>query len=74
MLMKAFQSARQEQVMNFFLSVIDASGTTFEQSLLGARGRLTIDPENVEALLSKQFNGARAPRPLTMYSSLTRRL
>jgi len=43
--------------MQFFLSVVEESGITFEQSVLGARGINTIDPENIEALLSKQFSG-----------------
>ena len=55
--MKAFQYARSQQIMQFFLSVVEESGITFEQSVLGARGINTIDPENIEALLSKQFSG-----------------
>jgi cytochrome P450 len=54
---KAFQYARAQQIMQFFLSVVEESGMTFEQNLLGARGIDTIDPENIEALLSKQFSG-----------------
>jgi hypothetical protein len=57
--------------MKFFMSVVDASGTTFEQSLLGAKGIDTIDPENIEAILSKQFNGMKAAMHLIAYSVLT---
>jgi len=41
--------------------VVEDSGTTFEQNLLGARGIDTIDPENIEAILSKKFNGNSFP-------------
>ena len=55
LLMKAFQCARKEQILQFFLSVVEESGSTFEQNLLGARGIDTVDPQNIEAILSKQF-------------------
>jgi hypothetical protein len=57
LLYKAFHYARQGCVLQFFLNVVDESGTTFEQSLLGARGIDTIDPENIETVLSKNFQG-----------------
>ncbi|KAM5354414.1 hypothetical protein ACJ41O_001063 [Fusarium nematophilum] len=45
--------------------VTDESGTAFEQNLLGARSIDTIDPENIEAILSTNFNdyslGLRSP-------------
>ncbi|KAL9070230.1 MAG: hypothetical protein Q9157_005894 [Trypethelium eluteriae] len=43
--------------MQLFLDVVEGSGMTFEQSLLGTRGIDTIDPENIEAVLSTQFEG-----------------
>lgn len=48
--------------MQFFLSVIEESGYTFEQALLGARGIDTVDPENIEAVLSTQFSGTESPQ------------
>ncbi|KAK2594964.1 hypothetical protein QQS21_007322 [Conoideocrella luteorostrata] len=53
------------QILRFFLEVVEESGTTFEQNLLGARGVNTVDPRNIEAILSTNFNdyslGLRAP-------------
>lgn len=57
MLMKAFNYSRRMQILQFFLEVVDTSGTTFEQNLLGARGIDTIDPRNIEAILSTNFDG-----------------
>ncbi|KHN98863.1 Cytochrome P450 [Metarhizium album ARSEF 1941] len=45
--------------------VVEESGTTFQQNLLGRRGVNTVDPRNIEAILSTNFNdyslGLRAP-------------
>jgi hypothetical protein len=43
--------------MKYFVSIIDNSGTTFEQNVLGARGIGTVDPANIEAILYSQFHG-----------------
>lgn len=70
LLVKAFKHAREMRVLQLFLDVVEESGTTFEQNLLGARGVDTIDPKNIEAILSTNFSdyslGLRAPtfRPL----------
>jgi hypothetical protein len=45
------------QILHFFLEVVEESGSTFEQSLLGSRGVGTVDPQNIEAILSVNFNG-----------------
>ncbi|KAL4813454.1 cytochrome P450 [Aspergillus spinulosporus] len=55
LLVKAFRYDRRQQILKFFLDVVDKSGTTFEQNLLFARGIDTIDPQNIQALLSTQF-------------------
>lgn len=64
-LFKAFKYSRQQQVLQFFLDVVAESGTTFEQNLLGSRAIDTIDPANIEAVLSTNFQdyslGLRAP-------------
>jgi hypothetical protein len=49
------------QILHFFLEVVEESGTTFEQSLLGGRGIGTVEPRNIEAILSTNFNGTGAP-------------
>ncbi|KAK3293623.1 cytochrome P450 [Chaetomium fimeti] len=70
LLVKVFRYAREMQILRFFLDVVEESGTTFEQNLLGARSVDTIDPKNIEAVLSTNFSdyslGLRAPtfRPL----------
>lgn len=45
------------QILQFFVDVVDENGHTFEQLLLGARGIDTVDPRNVEAVLSANFTG-----------------
>ncbi|KAI9148371.1 Cytochrome P477 monooxygenase [Paramyrothecium foliicola] len=70
MLAKAFRYARQKQILKFFVEALAESGTTFEQNLLGSRAIGTIDPQNIEAVLSTNFQdyslGLRTPtfRPL----------
>jgi cytochrome P450 len=71
LLMKAFRYAREEHILSFFLDVVEESGTTFEQNLLGARGIDTMDPENIEAILSKDFESYDLGlRPLHFYPLL----
>ncbi|KAF7714337.1 N-alkane-inducible cytochrome P450 [Penicillium ucsense] len=55
LLIKAFQHERKQRILQFFLNVVSESGNTFEQKLLFARGIDTIDPRNIEAILSTQF-------------------
>ncbi|KAG9251386.1 n-alkane-inducible cytochrome P450 [Emericellopsis atlantica] len=55
LLVKVFQYAREERVLRFFVDVVGDSGNTFEQRLLGVTGIDTIDPENIEAILSTDF-------------------
>jgi hypothetical protein len=57
LLVKAFEYDRRQQILKFFLEVVAQSGTAFEQSLLFARGIDTIEPRNIQALLSTQFTG-----------------
>lgn len=57
MLAKAIKYARTMQILQFFLDVVDDNGTTFVQELLGATGIDTVDPENIEAVLSTNFEG-----------------
>lgn len=57
LLAKAFKYARRMQILQFFIEVLEESGTTFEQNLLGSRAIGTVDPENIEAILSTNFDG-----------------
>lgn len=55
MLLAAKRYAKSHSTLRFFLQLVDESGTTFEQSLLGARALNTIDPENIRTILSTSF-------------------
>lgn len=57
MLLKGVKYARARNTLQFFFDVFEETGTTFEQVLLGARGIDTVDPENIEAVLSTNFDG-----------------
>ncbi|KAL1304470.1 hypothetical protein AAFC00_003462 [Neodothiora populina] len=65
LIVQAFQAANAGHILKFFGSMIETHGATFEQNLLGARGIDTVDPENIEAILSTQFKdfglGSRRP-------------
>ncbi|KAL6862549.1 hypothetical protein ACO1O0_002783 [Amphichorda felina] len=62
--------AKKKQILHWFAQVMQEIPPTFEQNLLGGRGVNTIDPRNIEAILSTNFNdyclGLRQPtfRPL----------
>jgi len=61
-LVSALKFAREKRVLQFFLDVVDQNGTTFEQNLLGGRSVNTVDPENIKAILSTNFNGISPPQ------------
>ncbi|KAJ5995766.1 n-alkane-inducible cytochrome P450 [Penicillium waksmanii] len=56
LLIRAFRYDARKQILRLFVQVCNESGTTFEQHLLFARGVNTIEPRNLEAVLSSQFN------------------
>lgn len=55
--MHAFHSAREQCLLRVMSEIVQKTGPTFEQRLLGFRGIDTVDPVNIEAILSKQFDG-----------------
>lgn len=55
--MKGFNANQAGMILSFFTSLIEETGVTFEQIILGGRGVGTIDPKNIEAILSTQFDG-----------------
>ncbi|KAI0571343.1 N-alkane-inducible cytochrome P450 [Pyrenophora tritici-repentis] len=55
LLLKAGQHARAQTILQFFLDVVESSGPTHEQQLLGSRGINTVEPRNIEEMLSIQF-------------------
>ncbi|KAA6414009.1 MAG: cytochrome p450 alkane [Lasallia pustulata] len=77
LLIEAFKADQAGSILQFFLSVVDRTGHTFEQVLLGARGVDTNDPKNIESVLSTQFEnfglGARSAnfRPLLGHGIFT---
>lgn len=57
LIVKAFKTASEQRLLRLFVDVVKNTGHTFEQRLLGTSGIDTIDPVNLEAVLSKQFDG-----------------
>ncbi|CAN9124789.1 unnamed protein product [Alternaria alternata] len=55
LLLRVGQHARAQTILQFFLDVVESSGPTHEQQLLGARGINTVEPRNIEEVLSAQF-------------------
>jgi cytochrome P450 len=51
----AFEHARAHRILRFFVQIIEQNGITFEQDLLGQTGIDTVDPKNIETILSTQF-------------------
>ncbi|KAL6413894.1 cytochrome P450 [Ilyonectria robusta] len=52
MLSRAVKRSEDMQMLRFFVEVAEESGSTFEQHLLGSRGVNTVDPRNIQAILS----------------------
>lgn len=57
MLSRAVKRSEDMQMLRFFVEVAEESGTTFEQHLLGSRGVNTVDPRNIQAILSTKSEG-----------------
>lgn len=57
LIVHAFRAAREQRLLRVMGDIVLKTGPTFEQRLLGFRGIDTVDPINVEAILSKQFDG-----------------
>ncbi|KAG6985276.1 hypothetical protein G7Y79_00141g102130 [Physcia stellaris] len=53
----AFRTIGEKQVLQWFVDIFDRTGPTFEQYILGAKGINTIEPENIESILSSNFAG-----------------
>lgn len=57
LLLRVFQAAKKDRILSFFYEIVQESGSTFVQHLLGVSGIDTIDPENIESILSTNFKG-----------------
>jgi hypothetical protein len=53
----AFTKIAQKQALQWFTSIFEQTGTTFEQRILGAYGIDTIEPINLESILNSKFSG-----------------
>jgi hypothetical protein len=53
----AFRIIAEKQILQWFVQLFDQTGPTFEQNVLGAKGIDTIEPENIESILSTNFAG-----------------
>jgi hypothetical protein len=74
LIVTAFQTARQQRLLRLMSEIVEKTGSTFEQSLLGSRGIDTVAPANVEAILSTKFTGDYPPcmRTADLRLTLTR--
>jgi hypothetical protein len=52
-----FQAHWNGRLLAFMQQIYDGLGPNIEQALLGATGLVTMDPENIEAMLSGKFEG-----------------
>ncbi|KAI0544108.1 cytochrome P450 [Xylaria curta] len=52
---KALAAAKEGRILKFFLIIIDECGFTFVQHLFAVSGIDTIEPENLETILSTNF-------------------
>ncbi|KAL8669813.1 MAG: hypothetical protein Q9168_005617 [Polycauliona sp. 1 TL-2023] len=61
----AFRIIAEKQALQWFVQIFDRTGPTFEQNVLGVKGVDTIEPDNLEVILSSKFSayglGARSP-------------
>ncbi|CAJ2507307.1 Uu.00g084930.m01.CDS01 [Anthostomella pinea] len=52
----ALAASKEGRILKYFNGIVNECGSTFMQHLLGVPGIDTLDPENIEALLSTNFN------------------
>jgi hypothetical protein len=52
-----FRAGREKKLLAFFTEHFNQLSPTAEVKILGGIGYVTQDPENIEALLSTQFQG-----------------
>ena len=54
---RGFKAGREKRLLSLFTEYFNQLGSTVELSILGGIGFATMDPENVEAVLSTHFDG-----------------
>jgi hypothetical protein len=55
---RGFRARRQKKLLSFFTEYFHELGPTVELTILGGTGFATMDPENIEAILSTHFDGS----------------
>ena len=55
--MKCIKADNANQILGFFISMVENTGYTHAQLLFGLHSINTVDPENIEVLLSTHFKG-----------------
>lgn len=61
-----FKAIREHRLFAFQGPYIDKLGPTFVMKMLGSYGIATIDPKNIEAVLTSRFEGTQSPRTYTI--------
>lgn len=54
---RGFRAGRQKKLLSLFTEYFKELGPTVELTILGGTGYATMDPENIEAVLSTHFDG-----------------
>jgi hypothetical protein len=54
---KGFRAHWDKRLLQLFQELYHGLGPNIEQTLLGSTGFVTIDPENIETMLSTRFGG-----------------
>ena len=57
LILEAFRIIGEKQVLQWFVGWFDRVGLTFEVDALGTKSIDTVDPENLESILSTNFSG-----------------
>ncbi|KAI4257252.1 MAG: hypothetical protein L6R42_005785 [Xanthoria sp. 1 TBL-2021] len=52
----AFRIIAEKQALQWFVQIFEKTGPTFEQNVLGVKGIDTVEPDNLESILSTQFS------------------
>ncbi|KAL8681895.1 MAG: hypothetical protein Q9224_006817, partial [Gallowayella concinna] len=53
----AFRAIAEKHALQWFVQIFERTGPTFEQNVLGIKGIDTVEPDNLESILSSNFAG-----------------
>ena len=59
---EAFRVIGEKQILQWFVGWLDRTGPTFELNALGSKVVYTVEPDNIEAILSTKFIGRRSKK------------